>query len=308
MTGALSLGTLVAFNAFLGYMYGPAQRLMNLNNQVQTSLASLKRIFELFDLVPEEPISKISRVLMHPQGRIRFEKVTFSYNGSGLILKEIDLDVEKGQRIALVGRSGVGKTTLMNLLLRFYDPQEGTIYIDGTNIQELGFRNLREQIGIVAQEVFLFSGTVKENIRYSKLDASEQEIVTAAQLANAHDFILQLPRGYDTEIGERGVKLSGGQRQRLAIARTILKNPAILIFDEATSELDSESERLIQDALNNLLKNRTSFIIAHRLSTVRSVDRIVVLNAGKIVGNGTHQELYDDCKLYRYLHDLQFKV
>jgi len=309
MSGGLSLGTLVAFSAFLGYMYGPAQRLMNLNSQVQTSLTSLRRIFELLDLQTEEESSLGNlKTLSNPQGKVRFEQVSFSYNGSRPVLNHVDLDIEAGQRIALVGRSGAGKTTLVNLLLRFYEPQEGNIYVDDTCIRDLGIRRLRQIIGIVPQDVFLFSGSVKANLKCGKSTASEDEVVAAARSANAHDFISALPKGYDAEIGERGVKLSGGERQRIAIARTILRNPRILVLDEATSEVDSESERLIGDALTTLLRDRTSIVIAHRLSTVLSADRIVVMDDGRIVDTGSHAELYRDCVLYRRLCDLQFRV
>jgi ABC-type multidrug transport system fused ATPase/permease subunit len=220
----------------------------------------------------------------------------------------ISLDAEAGQKVALVGRSGAGKTTLMNLLLRFHNPGGGKVYVDDVDIADLHIRDVRRLIGIVPQDVFLFSGTVRQNIAYGKHRATEQEIIAAAKLANAHEFIVALPRAYETEIGERGIKLSGGERQRLAIARTILRDPKILIMDEATSEVDSESERLIRDALSRLLLNRTAFIIAHRLSTVLDAEKIVVLDGGGIVSSGNHRELYANCELYRRLCDLQFNV
>lgn len=305
MAGNLSLGTLIAFNVFLGYLFGPAQRLTNLNTEVQTSLASLERVFELFDTTPkiEDPLK--ANELKIESGRIRFENVFFSYNGSSLILKNINLTVEGGTTIALVGKSGAGKTTLANLLPRFYDPQIGNIFIDGVNIKDVKISELRAKIGIVPQETFLFSGSIRDNIRYGKLDATDEEITKAAILANAHEFIERLPNRYDTEVGERGVKLSGGQRQRIAIARAFLRNPKILILDEATSEIDSESEKLIQESLLRLMNNRTTIIIAHRFSTVKIADEIVVLHRGEIVDIGKHDDLYKRCSIYKELCDYQ---
>ena len=304
--GNLTLGTLIAFNAFLGYLFGPAQRLMNLNTQIQTSLASLERVFELFDIEPKIKDPKNPRKFHNIKGKVEFKNVSFSYNSSEPVLKNINLIAEPGETIAIVGKSGAGKTSLVNLILRFYDPQEGNILIDGVNIKEVRLRELRKAIGIVPQETFLFSGTIKENIKYGKLNATDEEIIKAAELANADEFIRKLPSGYDTEVGERGVKLSGGQRQRIAIARAILRDPKILIFDEATSDLDSESERLIQDALRKLLKNRTTFIIAHRFSTILNADKIVVLKDGEVIDIGKHPELYRRCKHYRELCKNQF--
>jgi len=304
--GNLTLGTLIAFNAFLGYLFGPAQRLMNLNTQIQTSLASLERVFELFDIEPKIKDPKNPRKFHNIKGKVEFKNVSFSYNSSEPVLKNINLIAEPGEVIALVGKSGAGKTSLVNLILRFYDPQEGNILIDGVNIKEVRLRELRKAIGIVPQETFLFSGTIKENIKYGKLNATDEEIIKAAELANADEFIRKLPSGYDTEVGERGVKLSGGQRQRIAIARAILRDPKILIFDEATSDLDSESERLIQDALRKLLKNRTTFIIAHRFSTILNADKIIVLKDGEVIDIGKHPELYRRCKHYRELCKNQF--
>ncbi|MFQ6083723.1 MAG: ABC transporter ATP-binding protein [Candidatus Aminicenantia bacterium] len=299
--GNLTLGTLVAFSAFLGYLFGPAQRLMNLNTNIQKSLASLERVFELLDIAPKinEPDKPKKFELI--EGRVKFDNITFSYNSSEPVLKNVNLIVEPGKTVALVGKSGAGKTSLVNLIPRFYDPQQGNIFIDGINIKEVRIQDLRKAIGIVPQETFLFSGTIKENIKYGRLNASDEEIIEAAKLANADEFIRKLPQGYDTEIGERGMKLSGGQRQRIAIARVILKDPKILILDEATSELDAESEKLIQDALRKLCKNRTTFIIAHRFSTIINVDKIIVLDNGRIIGKGIHNELYQRCEYYREL-------
>lgn len=305
MKGNLTLGTLVAFSAFLGYLFGPAQRLVNLNTTVQTSLSSLERVFELFDISPEIKDPDRPKKFQPTEGRVEFKNITFYYDSSEPLLKNINLNIEPGMTVALVGKSGAGKTSLVNLIPRFYDPCQGEILIDRMNIKEVKIRDLRRAIGIVPQEPFLFSGTIKENIKYGRLEASEEEIKEAAKLANAEEFIQRFPNGYDSEVGERGVKLSGGQRQRIAIARAFLRNPKILIMDEATSELDSESEKLIQEALKKLMKNRTTIIIAHRFSTVLMADKIVVLKDGKILDIGTHEELYSRCSHYRELCEYQ---
>jgi len=299
--GKLTLGTLVAFGAFVGYLFGPTQRLMNLNASIQQSLGSLDRVFEILDIVPEISEHSSTKKFKPVEGKVEFDNITFSYDGSGPVLKNISFTIESCKTVALVGKSGAGKTSLANLIPRFYDPQEGNIFIDRANIKEVGIRDLRKAIGIVPQETFLFSGTIKENIKYGNLNASNEEIISAAILANADCFIKKLPKGYDTEVGERGVKLSGGERQRIAIARAILKDPKILIFDEATSELDSESERLIQDALRELCKDRSTLIIAHRLSTTINADVIVVLDKGSVIDMGKHSELYERCEFYREL-------
>lgn len=306
INGNLSLGTLLAFNVFIGYIFGPAQRLINLNSEVQTSLASLERVYCLFDIDPEMQEQLGSHEFEVTEGRVEFRDVTFSYDDKLPVLKRINLIAEPGKIIALVGKSGAGKTSLVNLLPRFYIPQKGDIFIDGINIKEGKIDNLRKAIGIVPQDTFLFSGTIKENIRYGRLDAKDGEIIEASKLANADDFIRRLAMSYNTEVGERGVKLSGGQRQRIAIARAILRNPKILILDEATSDLDSESERLIQDALSILLKNRTTFIIAHRFATVLNADKIIVLDNGEKIAEGKHNDLYRKSKDYRDLCIKQF--
>ncbi|TET47164.1 ABC transporter ATP-binding protein [candidate division TA06 bacterium] len=307
ITGALSLGTLIAFNAFLGYLYGPVRGLMGLNTNIQTSLASLRRVFELFDLPREEVSFATPSKLTEVAGSVSFQNITFSYDGNEPVLKQVSLKVEPGEKVALIGRSGAGKTSLVNLIPRFYEPKEGEIYIDGTNIKKVELRDLRSHIGIVPQDTFIFAGSIKKNIQYGRTDASDEEITAAAKAANAYDFIAKLPANYDTEVGERGVKLSGGERQRIAIARAMLKNPRILILDEATSEVDSESERLIQAALDKLMKDRTTFVIAHRLSTILNADKIFVIDKGKIMGGGKHEELYETLPLYRKLYREQFE-
>jgi len=306
--GNLTIGQLFAFNSFLAYLFGPTQRLVNLNFSIQQSLGAIERIFELFDMEPEIKETPEAQELNTIKGQIIFDAVSFSYNGHDDALKDISLAIEPGEVVAIVGYSGAGKSTLINLIPRFYDPQFGSVMIDGIDIRCLKLKSLRGTIGIVAQDTFLFSGTVKDNIRFGNPRATEDEVVAAARAANVHEFIITLPQSYDTEVGERGVKLSGGEKQRISIARTILKNPKILILDEATSSVDSQSENLIQQALSLLMKGRTTMIIAHRLSTVLDADRIVVLNRGRIVAEGKHHELYPKGGVYKQLFDEQFRA
>ena len=303
MKGNLTVGSLIAFNSFIGYLFGPTRNLYNLNLNVQRSLAAVQRIFEMLDLTPEE---KGKREIEIKEGRVIFDNVSFSYNGDEIVLKDISFDVKPGEVIAIVGRSGVGKTTLVSLIPKFFEPQKGKILIDGEDIRGVKLRSLRMNIGICSQDTFLFSDTIRENIRFANPEAKDSEIEEVAKLAYADVFIKDLPEGYETKVGERGINLSGGERQRIAIARALIKNPRILILDEATSQLDSESENMIQNALKNLLKNRTTFIIAHRLSTIQNADRILVLDEGRIVGQGRHEDLYKTCSVYRMLYDEQF--
>ena len=263
----------------------------SLQLRVNQSLAALQRIAEVLSQEPEVRERPDAPSLPPVQGRVAFRGVTFRYAGGETVLKEVDLEVAPGEVVALVGPSGAGKTSLANLIMRFYDPAEGRVEVDGHDVREVTLHSLRSQIGLVPQETILFGGSLRENILYGRVDASEQEVVAAAETANAHDFITALPLGYDTEVGERGVKLSGGQRQRIAIARAVLKDPRILILDEATSSLDAESEALVQEALERLMRGRTTLVIAHRLSTIRRADRILVLSEGRIVEVGTHEEL-----------------
>ncbi len=304
--GRISVGELVAFMFYVKIFVEPIIRLARLNEQIQRALAGLERFYEFLDVRPD---IKDSPGAVSP-GRVRsdveFRNVTFSYNEDEEVLKDFDLKVAAGDIIALVGPSGVGKSTLCSLIPRFYDVKEGAILVDGRDIRKLKLRELRENIGIVQQDVFLFTGTVRENIAYGRPDASEEEIIEAAKSANAHRFIMQLPDGYDTGVGEKGVKLSGGQKQRISIARVFLKNPPILILDEATSSLDNESERIIQESLERLAKNRTTFVIAHRLSTIQHAREIIVMSERGIEEKGNHQELLLHGGLYARLYNAQF--
>ncbi len=285
----------------------PFRKLSKANSELQVGLAAAGRIFQILDTKPAIVSRPGARVLRAFEDRIVYEGVSFRYDTGDYVLRSIDLGVRKGEVIAIVGPSGAGKSTLLDLLPRFYDPTEGRITIDGHDLRDVDVGSLRRLMGIVTQETILFNDTVWNNIAYGLQGARHEEVVAAAKAANAHDFIESMPQGYHTEIGERGVMVSGGERQRIAIARAILKNPPILIFDEATSSLDSESERLVQEAIEHLLKGRTVLVIAHRLSTVRNSDRIVVIEKGEIVETGTHRELMDLGGLYRYLYDMQFK-
>jgi len=303
----LTVGELTAFYAYLGMFYQPLNRLTELNILLANSTAAIDRIFDIFSTSPEIVDSTSAKEVNGIKGEIKFENVSFSYEPSRRALKHINVYIPACKTVALVGVSGSGKSTFVKLLPRFYDVTSGSITIDGINIRNITLRSLRKYIALVPQDPILFSGTISENILFGRPSASEEDIQAAAKMANAHDFIKQLPMGYQTQIGEGGVKLSGGQRQRLALARSFLKDAPILILDEATSALDSESENLIQQALQKLMKGRTTLIIAHRLSTIQMVDEVIVFHQGQIVEEGNHQELLSKSKgLYRKLYDEQY--
>jgi subfamily B ATP-binding cassette protein MsbA len=305
--GRLTPGEFTAFIAALFLMYGPIKKLSRVNASLQQAIAAAERIFEMMDRHTEVREAPHATALPPFRRAIEFENVVFTYDDSHArpILRGVTISVCAGQMVAIVGRSGAGKTTLVNLVPRFYDVTGGRILVDGTDIRDVTVASLRAQIGIVTQETILFDDSVSRNIAYGRPEASVQEIEAAARAAHAHEFIVNLPQGYDTFIGERGQRLSGGQRQRLAIARAILKDSPILVLDEATSSLDTESELLVQHALANLMKNRTSFVIAHRLSTIRRADAIIVMDRGRVVETGRHDELLARGKLYARLYELQ---
>ena len=291
ISGELTLGTLLAFYSYMWMVYGPLEWFGQVNSWMTRAFAGAERVFEVIDTVPESYDDARAVRMPRMEGRIRFADVTFGYDKSKPVLKGIDLDVGAAEMIGLVGRSGVGKTTTVNLIARFYDVDHGSIEIDGVDIRRISLRDLRRQIGIVSQEPVLFSGTIAENIGYGKPGAKFEEIVDAARLANAHGFILAKPDGYETQVGEQGNSLSGGERQRVAIARAMLHDPRILILDEATSSVDVETEKQIQEAIQRMVRGRTTFAIAHRLSTLRDAQRLVVLEEGRVVEVGTHQDL-----------------
>jgi len=308
ISGATTPGTFFSFMTALIMLYDPIKKLSTMNNVVQQSMAAAERVFEMLDTKVEITDNDRAVDIREFKDRISFNDVWFQYNSNnGMVLKGINLTIKKGEVVALVGSSGAGKSTLVDMIPRFHDVTKGSINIDSHDIRNISLNSLRRQIGIVTQETILFNDTVKNNISYGRVDAGMDDIHKAAESAYAHDFIMEMPSGYDTVIGERGVKLSGGQRQRLSIARAILKNPAILILDEATSSLDSESEKMVQQALENLMKDRTTFVIAHRLSTVLNAGRIVVIDDGRIIETGRHDELLAHGGIYKKLYEMQFK-
>ena len=306
--GDMSLGTLVAFLSYTTSFYEPINRLTEVDNIFQEAIAAGERIFEILDQTTEVGDAPDAVALPTIQGKLVFDEVTFRYGTGNKVLHEIKFEMAPGEMVALVGPSGAGKTSIANLICRFYDPNQGRITIDGNDLRRIQLSSLRQQVAVVLQDSFLFNNSVVENLLYGKPDADHEEIIEAAKAANAHEFIMQLPEGYDTEIGERGVKLSGGQKQRLALARAILADPRILILDEATSSVDAEAEYLIQQALERVLKNRTSLVIAHRLSTVRNADKIIVLDQGRIVETGKHEELLQRDGLYSQLYQRQMTI
>lgn len=306
--GAIKATDLITFLLYISNFTEPVRKLINFAEQFQNGYSGFERFMEIMDIEPDIQDDRDAIAVRNFKGDISFENVSFRYESNNeQVLNRINLNVEAGEYVALVGASGVGKTTLCSLIPRFYEVSDGAIKIDGMDIRKMKQANLRGQIGIVQQDVYLFAGNILDNIRYGKPDATDEEVILAAKRANAHDFIMSFPNGYNTDIGQRGVKLSGGQKQRLSIARVFLKNPPILIFDEATSALDNESEQVVQQSMEELAKNRTTFVIAHRLSTIRNAKRILVLTENGIEEEGTHEELLAKKGAYEALYNLQFR-
>jgi ATP-binding cassette subfamily B protein len=304
----MTLGKLMAFLGYLGMFYQPLGQLTQLTNWLTGFLTATQRVFEILDTNPQIVEANDAKPLAREGSDIRFENVTFGYNRHEPIIKEISFQVSPGEHIGVVGKSGSGKTTLVNLLARFYDVDEGAVLVGALDVREIRLEDLRRQIGVVLQEPFLFRGTIYANITYGHTDATPQQVIASAKAANAHEFIMHHPLGYDTYIGERGAGLSGGERQRVSIARALLYDPKILILDEATSSVDTESEQLIQQALARITKGRTTIAIAHRLSTLRNSDRILVVDGGRIVEHGTHRELLELKGLYYRLVKIQTEL
>ncbi|MBC8180944.1 ABC transporter ATP-binding protein [candidate division KSB1 bacterium] len=304
----LTIGGFVAFNSYLGYLYGPSRFLASTTVYMQSAFAALERVFSLFELIPEDDGDENKEKLKKLTGAVSFKQVNFSYDSEQPTLKDISFDVQTGEKVAIVGPTGAGKSTLVNLLIRLYQPKTGTILYDGKDAEQLNLRSIRERIGIVSQEIFLFDDTIINNIRYGKPEVSEEEVFTVSKLAHAHKFITALPDGYQTKVGERGVKLSIGQKQRISIARALLKDPDILIFDEPTSALDALTEKALKETLFEKSNGKTTFIIAHRLSTITSADKIIVLNKGRIEQMGAHKELIRREGLYRKMCEQQILV
>lgn len=305
--GTITAGSLVAFLTYAVNISNPIKRLSRVIGNIQKALAAAQRVFDVLDLPETVKDAPDAKLLPQVKGDVRFKDVSFEYNDGEEVLSHVSFEVKPGEMIAFVGPSGAGKSTVASLLPRFYDVTSGSISIDGEDIRQVTLNSLREQVGIVPQETVLFNGTVYDNILYGRLDATPEEVEAAAKAANAHNFIMGLPEGYQTMLGDRGVNISGGQRQRISIARAILKNPQILILDEATSALDTESERVVQEALDRLMVGRTSFVIAHRLSTIKNADKIMVLEKGKLVEQGTHDELMAKDGLYAHLYKIQYR-
>ena len=306
---SLDLSDLLTYLLCVGILIEPIQRLVNFARVFQEGITGFRRFMEILEVEPDIQDSPNAVEVAQAQGHVTFKGVSFRYKeGYNYVVNNISLDIKVGEYVALVGASGVGKTTLCSLIPRFYEVSEGEILLDGKNIRDICLRSLRQNIGVVQQDVYLFAGTIADNIRYGKLDATMEEVVEAAQKANAHDFIMALPDGYNTDVGQRGVKLSGGQKQRLSIARVFLKDPPVIIFDEATSALDNESEKAVQESLEKLTDNRTTLVIAHRLSTVRNAQRIVVLTDNGIDEQGTHDELIAQEGTYANLYNMQLKI
>jgi len=307
--GGMTLGTFNMFLFFLGQLYGPLQQMTRIADWLSRAMTAAERVFEVVDAEADVVDAPDAKPLPRIEGAVTFDNVSFGYDKVRRVLDSVSLDVKPGEMIGLVGHSGAGKTTVINLIARFYDPTEGRVLIDGMDMRSVKLNDLRGQLGIVLQEPFLFPGTVASNIAYAKPDASPEEILRAAKAANAHDFIMRFPDGYDTQVGERGVRLSGGERQRLSIARAILHDPRILILDEATASVDTETEHQIQEAINRLISGRTTFAIAHRLSTLRNADRLVVMDKGKVAEIGTHEELMEkEGGIFRRLVEMQTEV
>jgi len=305
--GTMKLGALIAFYMLLTYLYSPIQGLSSLFIEVESAMAAVNRVFEYLDMPPEITEAASPVTLDRARGEIRLEDVCFRYNQQGFAIENFSLDIQAKEKVAIVGPSGAGKSTLINLLMRFFDPQSGTIYIDGIDLKELSLMSLRKNISMVDQDPLLFKTSIFNNIAYANPKIDREDVIAAAKIANVHDFISGLPGGYETDVGERGVTLSGGEKQRICLARAILMNPPILILDEATSALDSRSEHLIQEALKRILVDKTTIIIAHRLSTVQHADRIIAIENGKIIDEGKHDELLKKSELYRDLASRQLK-